>query len=63
MPVPVMIRANTDTEPKYKNANTGTGTIFECQYRQWNVPILVLNQSVAMSILVWAPFLNASTGN
>jgi hypothetical protein len=63
MPVPVMTRANTDTEPKYQNANTGTGTIVECQYRSWTVPLPILNQSTEMTVLVQAPFLDASSGN
>ncbi len=58
-----MTRANTDTEPKYQNANTGTGTIVECQYRSWTVPLPILNQSTEMTVLVQAPFLDASSGN
>jgi hypothetical protein len=54
--------AHTGTEPKYIIANTGMGTT-ECQYWLWTVPILVLKQSTKFPILVWASFLNASTGN
>ncbi len=63
MPVPVMSRANTDTESKYQNANIGMGTIVECQYRLWTLPLPVLNKSVEMTVQVQALFLNASSGN
>ncbi len=63
MPVPVMDYAHTGNEPKCNNANTGTGIIFECQFWEWYVPILVLNQGAEMPIPVRAQLTNASSGN